>query len=138
MPGKPNDWPTFHVTPVALCIIFQCNLYIYTVSCPVEIKLFQNCFKLLWKSVGNWQQLRTESGWHWPVHQCPKIDWYCNYTQQAGKLPRRTSRPNSTLRTGGRNISSSLKGKKETYPMGRCLENGLSLASDTWPHSTWK
>ena len=21
--------PTFHVTPVDLCIIFQCNLYIY-------------------------------------------------------------------------------------------------------------
>ena len=33
--------PTFHVTPVDLCIIFQCNLYIYPVSCLVEIKLFQ-------------------------------------------------------------------------------------------------
>ena len=36
--------PTFHVTPVDLCIIFQCNLYkLYPVSCLVEIKLFQNC-----------------------------------------------------------------------------------------------
>ena len=33
--------PTFHVTPVDLCIIFQCNLYIYPVSCLEEIKLFQ-------------------------------------------------------------------------------------------------
>ena len=38
--------PTFHVTPVNLCIIFQSNIYIYPVSCLVEIKLFQNCFKL--------------------------------------------------------------------------------------------
>ena len=40
--------PTFHVTPVNLCIIFECNLYIYIypVSCLVEIRLFQNCFKL--------------------------------------------------------------------------------------------
>ena len=44
--------PTFHVTPIDFCIIFQCNLYIYPVSCLVEIKLFQivskivlNCFK---------------------------------------------------------------------------------------------
>ena len=37
--------PTFHVTPVDLCIIFQCNLHIYPVSSLVEIKLFQNCFK---------------------------------------------------------------------------------------------
>ena len=39
--------PTFHVTPVDLCINFQRNLYIYLVSCLVEIKLFQivsNCF----------------------------------------------------------------------------------------------
>ena len=42
--------PTFHVTPVDLSIIFQCN--IYPVSCLVEIKLLQlfqkncfNCFK---------------------------------------------------------------------------------------------
>ena len=34
-------WPKFHVTPVDLCIIFQCNLYICPVSCLVEIKLFQ-------------------------------------------------------------------------------------------------
>ena len=42
--------PRFHVTPVDLGVIFQCNLYIYPVSCLVEIKLFQivsNCFKLL-------------------------------------------------------------------------------------------
>ena len=41
--------PTFHVTPVDLCIIFQYNLYVYPVSCLMEIKLFQivsNCFKL--------------------------------------------------------------------------------------------
>ena len=36
--------PIFHVTPVDLCIIFQCNLYIYPVSCLMEIKLFQNLF----------------------------------------------------------------------------------------------
>ena len=33
--------PTFHVTPVDLCIILQCNSYIYPVSCLVEIKSFQ-------------------------------------------------------------------------------------------------
>ena len=32
---------TFHVTPDDLCFIFQCKLYIYAVSCLVEIKLFQ-------------------------------------------------------------------------------------------------
>ena len=43
--------PTFHVTPVDLCIIFQCNLYISCImSCENKncFKLFQivsNCFK---------------------------------------------------------------------------------------------
>ena len=37
--------PTFHVTPVDLCIIFQCNLYISCIkSCGNKIVL--NCFKL--------------------------------------------------------------------------------------------
>ena len=39
--------PTFHVTPVDLCIIFQCNLYISCImhmSCRNKIVL--NCFKL--------------------------------------------------------------------------------------------
>ena len=48
MPWKPYMslyGPTFYVTPVDLCIIFQCNLNIYHVSCLVEIKLFY-CFKL--------------------------------------------------------------------------------------------
>ena len=40
--------PTFHVTPVDLCIIFQCNLNISCIM-SLEIKLFQiqivsNCF----------------------------------------------------------------------------------------------
>ena len=37
--------PTFHVTPVDLCIIFQCNLYI---SCIISCgnKIVSNCFKL--------------------------------------------------------------------------------------------
>ena len=38
---------TFHVTPVNLCITFQCNLYISCImSCENKIvsKLFQNCF----------------------------------------------------------------------------------------------
>ena len=36
--------PTFHVTPVDLCIIFQCNLYI---SCIMSFgnKIVSNCFK---------------------------------------------------------------------------------------------
>ena len=33
--------PTFHVTPVDLCIIYSDVTYIYPVSCLVEIKLFQ-------------------------------------------------------------------------------------------------
>ena len=35
--------PTFHVTPVDLCIIFQCNLYI---SCIISCgnKIVSNCF----------------------------------------------------------------------------------------------
>ena len=43
---------TFDVTPVDLCIIFQCNLYIsYIMSFGNKIvsncfKLFQNCFTL--------------------------------------------------------------------------------------------
>ena len=39
----------FHVTPADLGILFQCKLYstvLYPVSCLVEIKLFQNYFKL--------------------------------------------------------------------------------------------
>ena len=32
--------PTFHVTPVDLCIIFQCNLYIFCIM-PCGKKLFQ-------------------------------------------------------------------------------------------------
>ena len=34
--------PTFHVTPVDLCIIFQCNLYI---SCIMSFgnKIFSSC-----------------------------------------------------------------------------------------------
>ena len=42
--------PTFHVTPVDLCIIFQCNIYINAVSCLVDIKSFQivsNSFKIV-------------------------------------------------------------------------------------------
>ena len=49
--------PTFHVTPVDLCIIFQCNLYVSCImSCVNKIvsncfkivsKLFQNCFKIV-------------------------------------------------------------------------------------------
>ena len=41
---------TFNVTPVDLCIIFQCKLFIYPASCPVEIKLFhlfQNWKKMM-------------------------------------------------------------------------------------------
>ena len=36
--------PTFHVTPVDLCIIFQCNLYI---SCIMSCgnKIVSNCLK---------------------------------------------------------------------------------------------
>ena len=38
--------PTFHVTPVDLCIIFQCNLYI---SCIMSCgnKIGSNCFKIV-------------------------------------------------------------------------------------------
>ena len=50
MPWKTYELygPTFHVTPVDLCIIFQCNLYtyIYPLSCLVEIKLFHIVSKL--------------------------------------------------------------------------------------------
>ena len=36
----------FHVTPVDLCITFQCNLFIYPISFLMEIKLFQIVSKL--------------------------------------------------------------------------------------------
>ena len=43
--------PTFHVTPVDLCIILQCNLFI---SCIMSCgnKFVSNCFKLLHDAVG--------------------------------------------------------------------------------------
>ena len=50
MPRKPYEQlygPTFHVTPVDLCILFQCNIYIlyYAIfmSCGNKIVF---CFKL--------------------------------------------------------------------------------------------
>ena len=38
--------PTFHVTPLDLCIIFQCNLYIY-ISCIMSggNKIVSNLFQ---------------------------------------------------------------------------------------------
>ena len=36
--------PTFHATPIDLCIKFQCNIYI--VSCLVEINLYRNVITL--------------------------------------------------------------------------------------------
>ena len=46
--------PTFHVTPVDLCIIFQCMLYISCIlSCGNKIVFFpivsivSNCFKIV-------------------------------------------------------------------------------------------
>ena len=44
--------PTYHVTPVDLYILFQCNLYI---SCIMSCgnKIVSNCFKLLFKNCFN-------------------------------------------------------------------------------------
>ena len=45
--------PTFHVTPVDLCIIFQCNLYI---SCIMSCwnKIVSCCFKLFFLLIYHW------------------------------------------------------------------------------------
>ena len=44
--------PTFNVTPVELCIIFQCN--IYPLSCLVEIKLFKIVSSLYKSQIENY------------------------------------------------------------------------------------
>ena len=54
--------PTFRVTPVDLCIIFPCNLYISCImSCGNKIvsKLF-HCFKLL-ISIKNYNVFRNDN-----------------------------------------------------------------------------
>ena len=42
--------PTFHVTPVDLCVIFQCNLYNYISSIKSCVnKIVSNCCKIVSK-----------------------------------------------------------------------------------------
>ena len=49
--------PTFHVSLVDLCIRFQCKLYIYPVSCLVEIKLL---FQIDSKKFNSMENLRCD------------------------------------------------------------------------------
>ena len=83
MPWKPHELIyllTFHVTPVDLCIIFQCNLYnLYLVSCLVEIKLFY-CFKLF-QIVSSQMNLYGPTLHASPIDLCilflSKVNKYC-------------------------------------------------------------
>ena len=80
MPWKPYG-PTFHVTPVDLCIIFQCNLYI---SCIVSFgnkivsKLFQIVSIFVYKCVlvGHYFKLLA-------ITTCPTKN---DYTQQQTEI----------------------------------------------------
>ena len=62
--------------------------------------------------------------------------WTFRDFQQAWKLPRRTSRRNTTQKQ--EDTTSVLLRKRGKYPMGQCHYKGTSLIRNAWPHSTWR